>query len=308
MNIDVGSLLKNIKKPAIPYTLDIILEPGSFNGAYEVGGLIFLQELEKNDFFTVDRISGSSIGAFAGFLYFTKNLHKFVNIYEYLRKSFLEKVTLHKLKEVLLELVNNINDEEFKFLQKDKLYISTYDIQKMQQIIKSEYQSREEIVDSILKSCHLPLLINGHIFFEDDGKYYFDGGMPHLFKMRENDPKYKMIYLSITTLGKLKRMVNIKGEKSMHGRILEGILDVYTFFHEENETGMTSFVHTWTWRHYARLRIWHFVMLYMTYNMILFHKVIKYIHPKIKSYDAYKHFMPFFKNIYNDLLLYMLFK
>ena len=308
MVIEVDSLIKNIKKPDIPYTLDIILEPGSFNGAYEVGGLIFIRELEKNKYFKVGRISGSSIGAFAGFLYFTNNLDRFVEIYDYLRKSFLEKVSLYKLKEVLLGLTNNIDDEKFKLLQEDKLFISTYDVQKMHQIIKSKFKTREEIVDCILKSCHLPLLIDGHIFFESNGKYFFDGGMPYIFKMRESEPKYKIIYLSITTLGKMKRMFNLRSEKSIHGRILEGIIDVYTFFHKGEETAMTSFVHNWTWHHFMRLRILHFIILYINFNMIIIHKFIKFIHPKIKDIDLYKHFTPFFKNIYNDMLLYLLFK
>ena len=302
------SLIKNIEKPPLSYTLDIVLEPGSFNGAYEIGGLMFLQEMEKRDFFTVGRISGSSIGAFAAFLYFTHNLNKYTEIYEYLRKHFIEHLTIETLKDVMLTMIHDITDDSFKALQHDKLYITTYDVQKMQQVIKSDYKNREEIVDAVLKSCHLPLLVNGHIFFESNGQYFFDGGMPYIFKMRENDPKYKIIYLSITTLGKLKKIISIKGEKTAHGRILEGILDVYTFFHEKKETNMTSFVHQWTWQHFLRLRIAHFIILYITYNIIALHKLLTFLYPKIKQNSLFKHFVPFFKNIYNDTILYLLFK
>jgi len=308
MKIEMESLIKNIEKSPIPYTLDIVLEPGSFNGAYEIGGLMFLQEMEKHKFFTVGRISGSSIGAFAAFLYFTDNLHKYIEIYEYLCKSFLENITIEKLKDVMLEMVNSIDDDLFKTLQHNKLYITTYDVQKMQQIIKSDYKTREDIVDAVLKSCHLPLLINGHIFFKSNGEYFFDGGMPYIFRMRENDPKYRIIYLSVTTLGKLKKILNIKGEKTAYGRILEGILDVYTFFHEKKETIMTSFVHEWNWQHFLRLRLAHFIMLYITYNMILIHKLVTFLYPKIKNTTLFKHFAPFIRNIYNDIVLYLIFK
>ena len=62
---------KNIGK------IDLVLESGAFNGSYLVGALFFLKEMEKKKYIYVDRISGCSIGALIGFLYFINSF--FIN-------------------------------------------------------------------------------------------------------------------------------------------------------------------------------------------------------------------------------------
>ena len=72
LNLDV--LLKNLDKNKFLFDLDLVLEGGCMNGAYEIGGLMLIKELERLKYFKIKRISGASVGGYAGFLYLIDKL------------------------------------------------------------------------------------------------------------------------------------------------------------------------------------------------------------------------------------------
>jgi predicted acylesterase/phospholipase RssA len=180
-DLKLGVLLKNLDKSNFSFNLDLVLEGGCMNGAYEIGGLILIKELEKLKYFKIKRVSGASVGAYAGLLYLIDKLHVYVEEYEIMKEGFRETLTLEKLEQQLRKLVYNLSDKEFKSLQKNKLYIRFYDVNTQECILKYKYKTREELIETILKSCHMPFLINGKMFYEKDKKQYIDGGMPYIF-------------------------------------------------------------------------------------------------------------------------------
>ena len=48
------------------------------NGAYEIGGLMLIKEMEKLKYFKIKRISGASVGGYAGFLYLIDKLDVYI--------------------------------------------------------------------------------------------------------------------------------------------------------------------------------------------------------------------------------------
>ena len=56
-DLNLGVLLKNLDKTNFSFDLDLVLEGGCMNGAYEIGGLILVKELEKLSYFKIKRIS-----------------------------------------------------------------------------------------------------------------------------------------------------------------------------------------------------------------------------------------------------------
>jgi len=46
-DLNLNILLKNLDKNKFLFDLDLVLEGGCMNGAYEIGGLMFIKELEK---------------------------------------------------------------------------------------------------------------------------------------------------------------------------------------------------------------------------------------------------------------------
>ena len=53
-------------------------------------------------------------------------------------------------------------------IQKNKLFITYYDINTKKCILKKQYETRLELGESVLKSCHLPYLINGKVFYKTE--------------------------------------------------------------------------------------------------------------------------------------------
>ena len=221
-----STLIKNIEPYHIPKKLNLILEGGCMNGAYEIGGLTLLKELEKKKLTTIEKISGASVGAYAGFLFLTDNLNKYIDEYGEMRSSFKKHLKLIKLEEQLRFLVNKLSDIDFKSLQKDKLFITFYNVDTQQQEVISKYSTREELITSILKSCHLPFLINGECFYVDKktNTKYIDGGVPYIFPIHKKSQTdilpVKNLYMKLTQYDRIKTTINVSYEKTVHGRIL----------------------------------------------------------------------------------------
>ena len=90
----------------------------------------FLKELERLKYFKIKRISGASVGGYAGFLYLIDKLDIYIEEYELMKEGFRETLTLNNLERQLRKLVTELSDTKFKSLQKDRLYIRFFDIHK----------------------------------------------------------------------------------------------------------------------------------------------------------------------------------
>ena len=125
-NQHIKNLVVNLPKEENIGTIDLVLEAGAANGSYQIGCLLYLKELEKQNKVKIDRISGSSIGAISGFYYFTDTLDKFQEDY-FLTKCFKEHLNVHILKKYSKK-TEKLSEENIKELN-DKLllYIMTQD-------------------------------------------------------------------------------------------------------------------------------------------------------------------------------------
>ena len=123
-------------------SIDLVLEAGAANGSYQIGCLLYLKELEKQNKVKIDRISGSSIGAISGFYYFTDTLDKFQEDYLLLTKCFKEHLNVHILKNILEKKFKKLSEENIKELN-DKLYIVYHDAGQKKQILRKKYKSKK---------------------------------------------------------------------------------------------------------------------------------------------------------------------
>jgi hypothetical protein len=306
-DLKLGVLLKNLDKSNFSFNLDLVLEGGCMNGAYEIGGLILIKELEKLKYFKIKRVSGASVGAYAGLLYLIDKLHVYVEEYEIMKEGFRETLTLEKLEQQLRKLVYNLPDKEFKSLQKNKLYVRFYDINTQECILKHKYKTREELIETILKSCHMPFLINGKMFYEKDKKQYIDGGMPYIFNDLEMKQNRKTLYMTLTRYDKIKSILNVSNEKTIHGRVLEGIIDTYNFFLKNRMTDMCSYVEEWGISETLRYSIFSYAYKLLVYMIYILYKIHEYIYPYISETPLYKNFTPLMKRIYKNTVIYLVF-
>ncbi len=307
MNFAIDGLLKNLKNKKLNYNIDLVLEGGCMNGAYEIGGLLLLKGLEKEKKITIDRISGASVGAFVGLLYITNKLECYTKHYQKWRTAFNETVKLEHLKDLIIEICSGITDEDFKSLQKNKLFITYYDVKTRRCILIKEYKTREELWNAILKSCHVPYLINGEIFYRTEEGEYLDGGLPYIFKLQSYKPKHRVLYMKLTQTNRLKTIFNVADEENMDGRILGGLIDTYNFLMHEGKTEMCSFVNNWGFIDLLRYNCMDYIYWFGVSLLILSYKVIKYIAPTLEQTNIYKRLKPMGQNIFKEIIRYMVF-
>ena len=197
-----------------------------------------------------------------------------------------------------------MNDEIFQKIKNDTLYISYYDVINKTFIVKHNYETKEDLKETILKSCHFPFLVDGHCLFKNQ---FVDGCIPHIFPEREKSDNHHILYITINRFSQVKGLFNTHNEKNVHGRALEGVLDIYQFFLYDKPTKICSYVHQWSLFDYTKLRIKQFLSLliiYFIHNCINIHTKLK---PYLDTIEIFHYIQPITSYFYQDFLLYFCF-
>lgn len=218
---------------------DLVLDGGIFNGSYLAGALYFLKEMEKKNIINVERVSGVSVGAIVAFLYFIDELDLMTHLYNIVCSEFKTNYNLKiikKLKTLLnCKIPSNICEKV-----NERLYITYYNIKKGKKIVKKKYKSIDDILNTIIKSCFIPYLIDGTLLYKNK---YIDGINPYIFNIEKDK---KILYLDLCGYDKIWHLLNIKNEKTNHHRILSGLLDIHNFYIKQASTNMCSYVNDWS--------------------------------------------------------------
>jgi hypothetical protein len=260
----ISNLPDNITNVTEPKNIDLVLDGGIFNGSYLVGALYFLKEMEKQKYIKIDKISGCSVGSIVGFLYYIDGLDLMAKLYEIVNKDFRKSYKLNLVKELKKHLKDHIPDDICERIN-NKFFISYNNIKNGTKVIKSSYTDVDDIINTIIKSCYIPYLIDGNILHENK---YIDGINPFIFN---KEPNKKILYLDLFGYDKIGNLLNVKNEKSNFHRILSGLLDVHCFFIKESNTQMCSYVNDWNFSNkgfnYLKQAIER-IMIYFTYILI----------------------------------------
>jgi len=303
----IDNLIENIPPRETPYEFDIVIEGGVFNGSYALGILIFLKALEKKNYLKVNRLSGTSIGAVGAFKFLTNQLETSIKNYEDFRKQFQTQLNLNILKKIIDDDFAAMSSEVFERIKNDILYINYFDVQKKEQILESRYTSREHLRDTILKSCHIPFLSDGSCCVQENGRLLLDGGLPYIFPERDRRLNKRILYISISGASKIKTMFNTRNEKTIHGRFLEGVLDVYNFLLKGKKTTMCSFIDNWSFFDFMVLRFKHgalTLIIYLIYWLII---IGRFIVPLAEKSELYHKIIPIWRDVCQDWFLYFCF-
>jgi hypothetical protein len=235
----MDNLPDNITKVKEPMIIDLVLDGGMFNGSYLIGALYFLKEMENKKYIKINRISGCSIGSVAAFLYYIDGLDLISILYETINVNFKKTHNLHSIKKLKQYLDKSIPPNICELVN-NKLYISYNNIKKGTKIIKSTYKNTDDIINTIIKSCYIPFLIDGNILYENK---YIDGINPYIFKVESTT---KILYLELFGFDKIGNLLNVKNEKTNFHRILSGLLDIHLFFIKQSNTQLCSYVNEWS--------------------------------------------------------------
>jgi hypothetical protein len=174
---------------------------------------------------------------------------------------------IKNLKKHVIHLIPDNFEEIFN----KKLFVSYYNLKQNKKVVKQTYKSKDDLIESIIKSSFLPFLIDGNICYK---KKYVDGINPYLF---DTEKGVKMLHLDLFGFDKCIYMFNIKHEKSSTHRILSGLLEVHNFFVKQNNTSMCSYVNDW-WLNYKiyfltrvvleKIVVFVIIWLIKTYNLL----------------------------------------
>ena len=134
-----------------------------------------------------------------------------------------------------------LTDEEFSKIKKDKFFVSY--TKNGNQIFKSSYKTKKKLLNSILKSIHIPYLTTGKYYHIEGKNKYLDGGQPFIFNNRCKNDKRHIFYLDNSNIF---TMFSIKKEVNSHGRLIEGALQCYNYILKGKRGFLCSYVHKWT--------------------------------------------------------------
>lgn len=249
----VHKLMDNLPPPTSLQRLDVVLDGGVFNGSYLVGALHFLKEMEAQRFVRVERISGCSIGSIVGLLYWADALDDMPSLYSIVQTHFRETHTLQVLKQLKAHLVSLLPPDICARV-KGKLYVCYYRLEQsgMKKVVKSRFKDVDDLLDTLVKSCFVPYLIDGQLLYKER---YLDGLTAHLFPPQHGK---KVLHMELFGHDKATYSLNIKNEKTNFHRILSGLLDIHSFFIKQSSTPMCSYVDEWTWWNQAnhQVKLW----------------------------------------------------
>jgi len=267
----VNRLIENLPEESKKLQhIDLVLDGGMFNGSYLVGALYFLKEMEKRNYIKIERISGCSIGSIVGFLYYIDALDMMPNLYKIVNKEFKTKHTLNTLK-CLKQYLNEKIPDDICLKIKNKLFICYNDIKKRKKVVKSNYKNVDHLIDTIVRSCYVPFLIDNNMIYK---KKYIDGINAYIFKKQENR---KILHMELFGYDKFIYAINIKNEKNNFHRILSGLLDIHGFYIKKTNTPMCSFVNDWSVMdkfNYSLKLIGENICLYIIYTIIYLKKFV----------------------------------
>ena len=244
-NSYIYALTQNLNQKLIPENINVIVDGGAFNGAYAIGTLLYLKQLEKQKLTTINKISGTSIGAILSFLFITDSLFENINWFETILNDFRSTSNLKKTHEIIKNLVNE-NIDDVKVLN-DKLFITYYDTNQMQQIVTNKYNSKEELIDILTRSSFIPYLTDGNPFYKD---IYSDGITPHIFNQ---DNTNTSIFINLMSFKIIKDSMCTKNEKNIWSRLMIGVVDANNFF-TNKKSDLISSINEWKSYNFLFLR------------------------------------------------------
>jgi hypothetical protein len=271
--------------------MDLVLDAGAFNGGFQLGALLYLKELERNNITKINRVSGASIGSVLALSYLIDRLDLISifskNIMDYYKCNF----NLFIINSVLDTFLSNMNKHDYKKL-KDRLYISYFDYTTKTHITIHRFKNNKDVIEQIKKSCHLPFISTKNECYSNG----VDGAYPYIFK--GDKPS---LFLKLISIEQMKTMMITKNETNIYNRVIDGIIDINNFFNKKKSI-MCSFINKWSFIDFMIIRmreiIWILYLYTIEYMVILYNK----LPTNVINSNIFKNIKSVLQNVYFDFM------
>ena len=291
----IDNLPDDLKSAKTPLRIDLVLDGGLFNGSYLVGAMYFLKEMEKRNYIIIERISSCSIGSVVAFLYYIDALDMMPQLYDIVNNEFKKYYKMPSIKDFKKNINHKIPEDICEKIN-GKLFICYNNVKKCVNNVKSQYKNVDEIMNTIIKSCYIPYLIDGDFLYEDK---YLDGINPYFFN-KEKDKK--ILFMNLYGYDKIFNLLNIKNENTNFHRILSGLLDIHSFFIKKTSTPMCSYVNEWNITDRCFLNLKSCIEKFTIYIAYLIMLIRKKIPIEVEQTFIYKLITKIFQDIFIVIL------
>ncbi|XP_076454029.1 patatin-like phospholipase domain-containing protein 4 [Babylonia areolata] len=166
-------------------TLNVSLCGCGFIGVYHLGVVSCLLKHGPSFLARVDRVAGASAGALAAALLVTAPSLRNVQMSTELVTALAKKVRRkplgaltpgYQLTKELERLLDRVLPHDAHLLARGRLHVSLTDVSTKENEVLSDFESREELIQALVASCHIPVY-SGVKPPWVKGKAYCDGGL-----------------------------------------------------------------------------------------------------------------------------------
>ena len=236
----VKALVQNIDKQTLPKEVDLVFSGGAFNGFFAMGVAMYVLELRRQGLVKIRRLSGCSIGSVVALWCLVKDDED-----EDVDEWFAGMVSCIRTNHNLAKYHDIVRSGIMKLLPDDdmsrvngRLFINFHDLKKRKKRVVSKYRNRDHLIECVLRSGHLPHIIDGNIRYK--GRY-LDGLSPYVFN---ETPGVEVMFIEIVTFNKLYHFIPHRTEINPQSRLLIGVSDANEFF-TRGSSDMCSYVSQW---------------------------------------------------------------
>ena len=276
-------------------TINIVLDSGCFNGGYLYGSLLYIKNLEKKNYIKVNKISGASVGALSGFVYILDKLELCEASYEIIREHFKNKGNLKCIQKMLIKIKKKYLEDDFYLKCNNKLYITYYNINTKQQIVRKKYKNNDDLIETLINTSYIPFLNGSNIC--NKGKYV-DGIIPYIPKLRK---KNKTLYIDLT-LYKDEMFITSK-QKNVYVRMINGILETHNFFLKKKKSKICNYIDDWSLKDKCLNHFRSYVALLTIYIFHIFILIYTFTPSFIFNYIKKNVFIKIIFNILKDIYI-----
>jgi len=236
----VKALVQNVDKQSLPKKIDLVFGGGAFNGFFSMGVAMYMLELKKQGLIEIGRLSGCSIGSLIALVCIMKdNVEDMDEWYTDAVKCLRTNHNMSRYHDMIRDIVMKMFPNDDMSLINGRLFINFHDLKKMKKRVVSKYRNREHLIECILRSGHIPHLIDGNIRYKDR---YLDGLSPYIFSKSSG---VEILFVEIVTFNKLYHLIPHKTEINPQSRLLIGVADANEFF-TRGCSDMCSYVRQWS--------------------------------------------------------------
>lgn len=293
----VDELIKNLPASNKIEEINLVLDNGAFNGLYLFGILIYLKKMESLKRIKINKISGSSIGATFAVLYLIDKLDITESMFDKTRGCWKENCNLKTWRDILNTIANDmLTDDIINEKINDKVFLNYFDTVNCKEIIKSRFDSKNELIDTLYKSSFIPVLINGELSYDN----CIDGFNPMLFDERTIEDN-KCLFVHLLQADTILKSINVSNDKNPSFRAIEGINAIHKFFIGENQN-LCSYVNEWSTKQllYYRFRQIFYLMIVYLIKLLTVLKV--YIPESFYEMPIINFGSQFIEKLYKDVM------